>query len=62
MPREDVVLTGSESRTTRIWLWVALLAASGTALGGVIGQLLRIDGGRTGSYLGILVIATRAES
>ncbi len=58
MQREDGVLITSESRVTRIWLWLALLAASGTALGGVIGQLLRIDGGRTGSYFGILVIAT----
>ena len=58
MARREALAPAALSRRSRFWFWIALLSGTGTFLGGVIGELLHIDGGRTGSYFGILVLGT----
>lgn len=42
----------------RFWLWLSLATAAVAVVGAVIVRVLRIDEGRTGSYYGILILAT----
>lgn len=41
-----------------MWLWLYLLAASGTVLGAVVVRMLGIDAGRIGAWFGILILGT----
>jgi uncharacterized membrane protein len=56
--RAQSIISVLRADPNRWWLLIAMLAGTGTFLGGVLGQLLHIDGGRVESYFGILVLAT----